>query len=109
MTSQPDKLFRDKLENFQRPAPAAAWERIESGLNKNHTKGLWMKIAAGLLLLAISVFLLWPSASTEISQPVSVVPQNKAVEKNNPEKYVPANVEQEPVQQKSTSRKPSLQ
>src|SRR5688572_19157212 len=100
MTLQPDKLFHDKLENFQRPVPAAAWERIESDLNRKHSKGLWMKIAAGLLLLAVSVFLLWPSASTENSLPVSKnsVPKNNAVEKHSVEKHVPEPIEQKPAQ-----------
>lgn len=61
MTSQPDKLFRDKLENFQKPVPAEAWNRIEASLDKTTNKGLWMKIAAGLVLLAVAAFLLWPS------------------------------------------------
>ncbi len=64
MTSQPDKLFRDKLENFQKPVPAEAWNRIEAGLDKTTHKGLWMKIAAGLVLLAVAAFLLWPSAES---------------------------------------------
>jgi hypothetical protein len=61
MTSQTDKLFRDKLENFQKPVPAEAWNRIEASLDKTTNKGLWMKIAAGLVLLAVATFLLWPS------------------------------------------------
>jgi hypothetical protein len=61
MTSQPDKLFRDKLENFQKPAPVAAWNRIEADLEKSSNKGLWMKIAAGLVLLSVATILLWPS------------------------------------------------
>lgn len=61
MTSQPDKLFREKLENFQKPAPAAAWQRVEAGLEKTSHKGLWLKIAAGLTLLSVATILLWPA------------------------------------------------
>jgi hypothetical protein len=65
MTSQPDKLFRDALENFQRPAPTAAWEKIDAGLNKSSNKGLLLKIAAGLLLLCVAGFLLWTIRDSE--------------------------------------------
>lgn len=64
MTSQPEKLFRDRLENFERPASDAAWERIEINLNKSPNKSLWMKLAAGLLLLSVAAFLLWPADET---------------------------------------------
>lgn len=79
MTSQPEKLFREKLEHFQRPAPAAAWDRIEAGLDKTNHKGLWLKIAAGLLLLSVAAFLLWPTTENNsdvlTSTPDPVVPE----------------------------------
>jgi len=56
MNQQPDKLFKQKLENYQRPAPARAWSRIEAGLSKKNNKGLWLKIAASLLLLATVMY-----------------------------------------------------
>lgn len=71
MNQQPDKIFRDKLNNFQRPAPAAAWDRIETGLKKNGTKGgWWWKAAASLLLLATATYILWPSKTTD--QPLAI-------------------------------------
>jgi hypothetical protein len=70
MNQQPDKIFRDKLNNLQRPAPAAAWDRIETNLKKNNTKtGWWWKVAASLLLLAIATYILWPAKS--IDQPLA--------------------------------------
>lgn len=63
MTSQPDKLFRDKLENFQRPAPAAAWDRIEKNISKPVYKLGWVRIAAGIVLLAVAAILVWPSGN----------------------------------------------
>ncbi len=63
MTSQPDKLFRDKLENFQRPAPAAAWDRIEKNISKPVYKLVWVRIAAGIALLATAAILVWPSGN----------------------------------------------
>src|SRR5688572_18703386 len=59
MNQQPDKFFREKLEGFQKTAPSLAWERIEAGLDKKNNKGLWLKIAAALLLLAVASFVLW--------------------------------------------------
>jgi len=62
MNQQPDKLFREKLEGYQRPAPANAWDKIEANLDKKNPKGLWWKIAASLLLLAVATYILWPKA-----------------------------------------------
>jgi hypothetical protein len=53
MSQQPDKLFKTKLQHYQRPAPADAWGRIESGLSKKNNKWLWLKIAASLILIAV--------------------------------------------------------
>src|SRR5690349_10855324 len=92
MTSQPDKLFRDKLENFQRPASVAAWEKIESDLNKNQSKGIWLKFAAGLTLFAVATYVLWPADQPENLQATNstnVIPKTGNTEKNNPKKIVP--------------------
>lgn len=62
MNQQPDKLFRDKLERYQKAAPAGVWDRINTGVvkkNNNHTFR-WLSIAASLLLLAAVIFLFWP-------------------------------------------------
>jgi hypothetical protein len=65
MNQQPDKLFRDKLETYQRPAPAPAWDRIDAELNKKNSAAWpWLKIAATLLLIALAVWILWPKNST---------------------------------------------
>lgn len=60
MNQQPDELFRQKLEGFQKPAPATAWEKIAAAQNKKSNKGLWLKIAASLLLLALVIYTRWP-------------------------------------------------
>jgi len=125
MTSQPEKLFRDKLENFQRQAPAAAWGKIEAGLDKKKYKRFWLKIAAGLVLLAVAAFILWPASPTENTQPAyskgvrspsdrtgrqltntnTTTPKTEGVEKNDTEKNVTAlAVDQVPVQKRSTPK-----
>lgn len=65
MTSQPDKLFRDTLENFQRPAPVGAWDKIEQKLAKPNPKIMWLRIAAGIVLLTAAAILVWPVENTE--------------------------------------------
>ena len=60
MNQQPDHFFREKLEGFQKPAPASAWEKIEAAQQKKSHNGLWLKFAASLLLLAVVTYVLWP-------------------------------------------------
>lgn len=87
MNQQPDKLFRDRLESFSRPAPANAWDKIEAGLDKkNNTGGMWWKVAASLLVLVVAGYILWtvlhnsttPSqqlVNTTKPQPAQSIPQ----------------------------------
>jgi len=85
---QPDKIFRKKLEQYQRPAPASAWDKIDANLNKKSNKGLWLKIAASLLLLALAGgYWLWPTPK----------PSRLAVEKNNTDSIIKT-----PVKKKNT-------
>jgi hypothetical protein len=57
---QPDKFFREKLQNYQRTAPATAWERVESTLEKKTDyKFVWWKIAASFILLAGVTYVVW--------------------------------------------------
>lgn len=65
MNQQPDRLFREKLENFQKAAPAHSWSRVEAGLTKKNNRTLWLKVAASLLLLvAAAALLLRPQKNT---------------------------------------------
>ena len=59
MNHQPDKLFREKFENFQRPVSANAWSRVEARLEKKNNKGLLLKIAASLIFVAVSGVMIW--------------------------------------------------
>lgn len=81
MTSQPDKLFRDKLENFQQPAPARAWDRIESNLARPAHKLLWVRVAAGVALIAAAALVWWPSGKSEttIATTTDKVASNKDI------------------------------
>jgi hypothetical protein len=81
MTSQPDKLFRDKLENFQQPAPARAWDRIESNLVRPVHKLPWVRVAAGVALLAAAAIVLWPSEKPE-SEIAKTPTENSVVKKD---------------------------
>lgn len=72
MNQQPDKFFREKLENYQKAAPTSAWDRIESQLEKpSNTFFGWWKIAASLLLLTALGYLFRPHPSTSVKQPLA--------------------------------------
>jgi hypothetical protein len=58
MNQQPDKLFREKLEGYQQQAPASAWDKLEAGLDKKSSRGMWLKVAASLLPVAVAAYLL---------------------------------------------------
>jgi hypothetical protein len=62
MTTSPDKLFREQLNDFRKPAPQLAWERIEANL-KTKKKGsfLWLKIAA-VITIPVAIYIVWPQS-----------------------------------------------
>lgn len=68
MNLQPDRLFREKLENLQRPVSAKAWLRVESKLGKKNSKLFFLKVAAGFLLL-ISFSALFRPSGTLVTSP----------------------------------------
>lgn len=103
MNQQPDKFFRDKLDRYQRPAPAGAWNKIEAGLAKKNNKPVrWLAIAASLLLLAVATFLFWPQKKNT-RQPAPLAKQQENVappattEKNIQPERNPAVAEQKTV------------
>jgi hypothetical protein len=85
MNQQPDKLFREKLEGYQKPAPASAWEKIASAQTKKNDKGLWLKIAASILIAVAAAYLLLPgNNSTNVSRPsLTEAPTQKKDETNS--------------------------
>jgi hypothetical protein len=92
MNQQPDKFFRDKLDRYQRPAPAGAWNKIEAGLAKKNNKPVpRLAIAASLLLLAAATFLFWPEKNNTgqppplATQPKNVPPRTTAEKNGQPE------------------------
>jgi hypothetical protein len=68
MNQQPDKLFREKLEGYQQQAPASAWDKLEAGLDKKSNKGIWLKVAASLLLVAVATYLLLSTTQSKSEQ-----------------------------------------
>jgi hypothetical protein len=79
MNQQPDKFFRDKLEHYQKPAPSSAWDKIAAAQTKKNDKGLWLKIAASLLLLTVAGYVLWPS-TTSVEQPENTLSEIPATQ-----------------------------
>jgi hypothetical protein len=111
MKQQPDHLFHNKLENFQLRPSADAWNRIEAGLDKKSNKVLWLKIAAGLLLLSIASLLIWKTQPTETNVLVDKTPQvtepaPEKVQPTQPEETAVAAVDQaKKVEQEETEKK----
>ena len=64
MNQQPDKLFRDKLEGYQKPAPASAWEKIAAAQSKKNDKWPWLKVAASIAFVAAAGYTLLPERKT---------------------------------------------
>lgn len=103
METQPDKFFREKLEGYQRTIPPTAWERIETGLHKKKNRGLWIKIAASLSLLAITAYLLWPAPEKTNS---SLSPTLISEKENESDKSAK---KENPVKQKEISEQPVVE
>lgn len=100
MNQQTDKLFRDKLEGFSKPVPSHAWDRVEKNLDKKSGLVIWWKIAAAILLLAISTYILWPAEKSTSSMPLSSNQKRTEPEKSNPPTQIqlpPTTAETEPV------------
>ena len=71
MNEQPDKFFREKLYDYERPVSANAWRRIaKNRKTRNHR---WLGIAAAMLLLSVAGILLF---SIDTKQPERVVAEN---------------------------------
>lgn len=78
MNRQPDKLFKEAFENHQKQAPANAWSRIESGLNKKKYKPGWLSMAAALLLISGVSAIVWLT-SARGDQASKIISQNQPV------------------------------
>jgi hypothetical protein len=60
MNRQPDKIFREKLQGYQKPAPADAWARVSENLQRKSRPFPWLKMAAAVVLIAVATFFLFP-------------------------------------------------
>lgn len=76
MNQQPDKFFREKLENYQRPAPAEAWNKIIRLQKKTGPKWAWLKYAASLLLLVGIGLTFWVNNSINSHQKIAHIKEN---------------------------------
>ena len=75
MNQQPDKLFREKLEGYQKPAPASAWEKIAAAQSKKNDRWLWLKIAACIAFVAAAGYMVLPENKTsDLSHDTSTKP-----------------------------------
>jgi hypothetical protein len=105
MNKQPDKIFRDKLEGYQKQAPTSAWEKIALTQTKKKHKGLWIKIAAAILLISVAAFVLWPSKPSTDLQLADKAPQNSSPDTSTPPQEQRSTPKTEiPVTKESSSR-----
>lgn len=72
MSQQPDKLFREKLQGYERPVSGNAWERVSEHLYKKNSRNLWLKIAAAVLLLVVAGGLLFLSVNKDPARSLAV-------------------------------------
>lgn len=71
MTTQPDKLFKEKLAHYSKPAPQLAWSKIESNMHASNKKIVWLRMAAGFLLFTVAGVLFWSVSTKEAPQPLA--------------------------------------
>lgn len=77
MNQQLDNFFREKLHDHQKSAPAGAWNRIASALDKPQRTFVWWKIAASIVLVCLTAYIFWNKNSHPSTPSLSQV---KAVE-----------------------------
>jgi hypothetical protein len=65
MNQQPDKFFRDKLHGYEKSISSEAWNRIAQNLDQKKGRGLWVKVAAAIALLATTGILLYPALRSD--------------------------------------------
>lgn len=86
MEQQPDKLFHNKLSNFEKPAPAGAWDRIEASLEgKRKTAFPYWKVAAAILMIGVISYLLIPKATETPGQIAELRSETPAPTKDHAE------------------------
>ena len=85
---QPDKLFREKLENFELDTSSGAWSRVENGLESSPSRVLWIKIGAAVLIFAVSSVLIWnyakPDHQNKIATQIPVQDKENLVNESQP-------------------------
>jgi hypothetical protein len=103
MTSQPDKFFRDKFENYKRTPPPLAWSRIESNVQKKSKARLKSRYAiAATIILAISVFTIWLTGHDATSKS-GIAKSSSIIEKPILQPPLPSPVSQDENQITSTT------
>jgi hypothetical protein len=86
-----DNFFREKLGQAHKPAPLSAWDRIDAGLDGKQRKGMWLKVAASVLIVAAGSFILWPAEKTS-HMPVATAPSKENAPKHTPPQIAPTPV-----------------
>ena len=89
---QPDKLFHEKLADFEKAAPTNAWDRIEAGLdgNKKLAVPYWRVAAAAILVIGLVSYLVL-NRTNEAPAPIAEAINENPIDHSNTSKpEVPA-------------------
>lgn len=72
MGSDIDKLFQDKLARHETAPTRQAWDQVKTELGGKGKPIIWLRIAASVVLLAVSAFLIFRSVRVPIESSVFV-------------------------------------
>lgn len=104
MKQQPDNLFREKLQGFEKTAPPSAWNRIASGLGRKENSFPWLRAAAAVAILVVAAIII-ARLQTGRSDNLATSDRNEAgKEKTTGTSTAPENKGAKEKEQKSTAR-----
>lgn len=71
MKQQPDKLFRHKLQDYEKPVRPEAWQRVSQEVNKPAAGWLWFRMAAAILVLAVAGLYVLTISNNDPAEPIA--------------------------------------
>ncbi len=83
MNQQPDKLFQEKLQGYQRPVRPEAWKRVSANLEGSKSGNFWLRIAAALIVLAVAAVFILTGENAHL--PANIARKVEPVKKEHPE------------------------
>ncbi len=95
-----DNLFKNKLQDHNRPVSDNAWERLEQALPEKKKRIIvqWWQVAAAILLLCVAGMVYWtrePASTLATIEPAEEVQPSPEVAKMDPEQTDMAPIQEE--------------